>query len=144
MDIAPPVTPELVAARSPFPHRQPIGLRLEKPVLCVIVDAEEDFLWEGPFTSTNNSTTSIGAQQKTHVMFAHYGIKPTYLVTYPLAVRGQCDRRAARLPGRRSVRDRGATASLGDAAVRLQVRNRDAVLPRQSAGRDRAREVWHA
>lgn len=85
MDIAPPVTPELVAARSPFPHRQPIGLRLEKPVLCVIVDAEEDFLWEGPFTSTNNSTTSIGAQQKTHVMFAHYGVRPIYLVTYPLA-----------------------------------------------------------
>jgi phosphatidyl-myo-inositol dimannoside synthase len=85
MDIAPPATPELVAARSPFPHRQPIGLRLEKPVLCVIVDAEEDFLWEGPFTSTNNSTTSIGAQQKTHVMFAHYGVRPIYLVTYPLA-----------------------------------------------------------
>jgi phosphatidylinositol alpha-1,6-mannosyltransferase len=85
MDIAPPHTPELVAARSPFPHRQPIGLRLEKPVLCVIVDAEEDFLWEGPFTSTNNSTTSIGAQQKTHVMFAHYGVRPIYLVTYPLA-----------------------------------------------------------
>jgi phosphatidylinositol alpha-1,6-mannosyltransferase len=85
MDIAPPRSPELVAARSPFPHREPIGLRLEKPVLCVIVDAEEDFLWEGPFTSTNNSTTSIGAQQKTHVMFAHYGVRPIYLVTYPLA-----------------------------------------------------------
>jgi phosphatidylinositol alpha-1,6-mannosyltransferase len=85
MDIAPPLAPELVAARSPFPRRQPIGVRLEKPVLCVIVDAEEDFLWEGPFTSTNNSTTSIGAQQKTHVMFAHYGVRPIYLVTYPLA-----------------------------------------------------------
>jgi phosphatidylinositol alpha-1,6-mannosyltransferase len=85
MDTVLPSAPDLAASRSPFPNRQPIDLRLAKPVLCVIVDAEEDFMWEGPFFSTNNSTTSIGAQQKTHVMFAHYGVRPIYLVTYPLA-----------------------------------------------------------
>lgn len=85
MDAALPRPSEFDASRSPFPNREPIGLRLPRPVLCVIVDAEEDFLWEEPFSSTNNSTTSIGAQQKTHVMFAHYGIRPIYLVTYPLA-----------------------------------------------------------
>jgi len=85
MDTVFPRPPELVTSWSPFPNRQPIGIRLASPVLCVIVDAEEDFLWEAPFSSANNSTTSIGAQQKTHGIFAHYGVRPIYLVTYPLA-----------------------------------------------------------
>lgn len=85
MDLPLPLADRPATTDSPFPNRQPVATHLACPVLCVIVDAEEDFLWEGPFSPTNNSTTSIGAQQKTHVLFAHYGVRPIYLATYPLA-----------------------------------------------------------
>jgi phosphatidylinositol alpha-1,6-mannosyltransferase len=85
MDTVASASPPSLADPSPFPNREPVRLRLSRPVLCVIVDAEEDFLWEGPFSPTNNSTASIGAQRRIHGLFAHYGIRPIYLVTYPLA-----------------------------------------------------------
>jgi len=85
MDVPPALESDIAANGSPFPNRQPIVAKLDKPVLCVIVDAEEEFLWDQPFSYTSNTTASIAAQQKTHMMFAHYGVRPSYLVTYPLA-----------------------------------------------------------
>ena len=54
-------------------------------MLCVVVDAEEEFAWDQPFSAENNGTASIRAQRRVHGMFAHYGVRPTYLITYPLA-----------------------------------------------------------
>lgn len=56
------------------------------PTLCVLVDAEEDFQWDRPVSPQNDSVESIKSQILIHKVFERYKIKPTYLVTYPLAV----------------------------------------------------------
>jgi len=62
--------------------------RLARPVLVVLIDAEEDFDWSLPFSRLNTSVASIAEQWRAHRVFERYGIRPTYLVDYPVAV---CD-----------------------------------------------------
>jgi phosphatidylinositol alpha-1,6-mannosyltransferase len=73
------------AAFSPFPCAEPIAPYHGRPLLAVVVDAEEEFEWSEPLAPQPRGTGSIGAQRVAHALFAHYGIKPTYLLTYPLA-----------------------------------------------------------
>ena len=68
----------------PFPNVQPVQFEPKRPLLCVIVDAEEEFRWERPVSSTSNRTASIRSQQRAHEIFSHYQVRPTYLVTYPV------------------------------------------------------------
>lgn len=75
---------ETVAA--PFPHPEPVRNPFDRPVLCVVVDAEEDFAWDGPFSADNTGVASVTAQHQAQAVFAPYGIRPTYLVTYPMTV----------------------------------------------------------
>ncbi|HEX2939514.1 MAG TPA: glycosyltransferase [Rhodopila sp.] len=65
---------------SAFP-RLPAG----PPVLCIIVDAEEEFHWGRPVSARNNATSSIRHQKRAQDIFATYKARPTYLVTYPIA-----------------------------------------------------------
>ena len=58
---------------------------LKKPVLCVAVDAEEEFDWRAPFSRRNISVKSISHQYLAQEIFARYGVTPTYLVDYPVA-----------------------------------------------------------
>lgn len=78
-----------VAARasteSPFPHAEPVRDYAGPPLLAVVVDAEEEFEWAEPLAPQPRGTVSIKAQRAAHTLFSQYGIKPTYLVTYPLA-----------------------------------------------------------
>lgn len=78
-----------VAARvppgTPFPHVETVRNYAGRPLLAVVVDAEEEFEWAEPLAPQPRGTASIRAQRAAHTLFAHYGIKPTYLVTYPLA-----------------------------------------------------------
>ncbi len=55
------------------------------PVLLVVVDAEEEFDWSGPFTRDHHSVRSMAAQGPMHRIFEKYGIRPTYVVDYPVA-----------------------------------------------------------
>jgi hypothetical protein len=55
------------------------------PVLLVVVDAEEEFDWSGPFTRDRHSVRSMAAQGPMHRIFEKYGIRPTYVVDYPVA-----------------------------------------------------------
>ena len=55
------------------------------PVLLVVVDAEEEFDWSGPFTRDRHSVRSMAAQGPMHRIFEKYGIRPTYVVDYPIA-----------------------------------------------------------
>jgi phosphatidylinositol alpha-1,6-mannosyltransferase len=68
-----------------FPNAAPVVADFARPVLCTIVDAEEEFAWDQPFRPENNGTASIRAQARLHQLYAHYGVRPTYLITYPLA-----------------------------------------------------------
>jgi phosphatidylinositol alpha-1,6-mannosyltransferase len=72
-------------AGSPFPLAEPVAAYRGRPLLAVVVDAEEEFEWAVPLAPQHRGTVSIRAQRGAHTLFAYYGIKPTYLVTYPLA-----------------------------------------------------------
>ena len=52
----------------------------------VIVDTEEEFDWSAPLSRANRSVNSVAAQSAAHEVFANYGVVPTYVVDYPVAV----------------------------------------------------------
>lgn len=52
----------------------------------VIVDTEEEFDWSAPLSRANRHVTSVAAQSAAHEIFANYGVVPTYVVDYPVAV----------------------------------------------------------
>ena len=80
MHLRPPVDPG-----SLFPDSEPIRLPPGRPILCIIVDAEEEFHWGRPVSARNNATSSIRYQKRAHEVFSCYDARPTYLVTYPIA-----------------------------------------------------------
>jgi glycosyltransferase involved in cell wall biosynthesis len=75
--------------------------RLERPVLCAIVDTEADFDWAGPFARTGHDVDSIRALRRAQVIFERFGVRPTYLADYPIMT----DVAAARLL--RDLHERG-------------------------------------
>jgi len=78
------------------------ALAAGRPLLCVIVDTEEEFDWSRPLSRDNRSVTNIAAQDRAQAIFAEFGIVPTYVVDYPVAA----DAGAAAIL--RDYRDRGA------------------------------------
>lgn len=56
----------------------------DKPVLLVIVDAEEEFDW-GSLPSSSSCVRSMRRQELAQRIYARYGIVPTYAVDYPVA-----------------------------------------------------------
>ncbi len=56
-----------------------------RPVLIAIIDTEADFDWKAPFSRDAHGTASMRHQQRTQRLFDRYGIKPTYLIDYPIA-----------------------------------------------------------
>ncbi len=75
-----------------------------RPLLCVIVDTEEEFDWSKPLSRANRSVATIPAQARAQDVFAEFGIVPTYVVDYPVAA----DPEAAGFL--RACRDAGACA----------------------------------
>jgi glycosyltransferase involved in cell wall biosynthesis len=57
----------------------------QRPLLTAIIDTEADFDWRGPFMREGHGTASILHQQRTQRLFDRYGVKPTYLIDYPVA-----------------------------------------------------------
>jgi glycosyltransferase involved in cell wall biosynthesis len=55
-----------------------------RPGLIVVVDTEEEFDWSKPFSASNRSIESILYQDETQSLFETYGIKPTYVLDYPI------------------------------------------------------------
>jgi hypothetical protein len=55
-----------------------------QPELLVVVDTEEEFDWSRPFSRTNTSTRSIVGQGRAHALYDRFGIRPTYVVDYPV------------------------------------------------------------
>ncbi len=68
-----------------FPDVGKLCLTSGRPVLCIIVDAEEEFQWNRPISGRNNTTASIPHQHRAQAIFSRYDVRPTYLVTYPIA-----------------------------------------------------------
>ena len=57
------------------------------PQLFVIVDTEEEFDWEAPFSRDSVGTDSIPAQARAHEIYDRFGIVPTYVIDYPVATK---------------------------------------------------------
>ena len=63
----------------------PIRIETSKPVLLVVVDTEEEFDWAGGFDRGNTSVRNIGNLDRIQEVFDAFGVRPTYLVDYPVA-----------------------------------------------------------
>lgn len=55
------------------------------PRLLMIVDTEEEFDWSAPFSRDNTSVTAIQDVPRLQRVVEPYGLKPTYVVDYPVA-----------------------------------------------------------
>ena len=53
-------------------------------MLLVVVDTEEEFDWAKPFSRTEVNVRSMAAQHHMHRIFEKFGIKPTYVIDYPV------------------------------------------------------------
>jgi len=62
----------------------PAGRR--RPQLAIVVDTEEEFDWRSPFSRSNVGTSSIAAQALAHRIFDRWGVVPTYVIDYPVAM----------------------------------------------------------
>jgi len=56
-----------------------------RPKLFVVVDTEEEFDWSAPFARENTSVTAIADAGRLQSVVKPYGLKPTYVVDYPVA-----------------------------------------------------------
>lgn len=55
------------------------------PQLLVFVDTEEEFDWQKHFSSDARGVTAMKHQWRAQAVFGRYGVKPVYLVDYPVA-----------------------------------------------------------
>jgi hypothetical protein len=76
---------------APLPSTRPIRLTgIDRPLLHVVVDTEEEFDWSAPFARSNTAVSGISGLHLGHSLFRRHGIAPAYLLDYPVA----SDRRA--------------------------------------------------
>lgn len=88
-----------------FSERRPVAESPEQqPQLLVVVDTEEEFDWHAGPRRENTSVQAMAALDRVQTIFNEYGIRPCYVVDYPVAsqadgyrllkqyfLAGQCD-----------------------------------------------------
>jgi hypothetical protein len=82
-------------AMLPFPRRRPLDLpdmtvtlpSSAPPALFVVVDTEEEFDWNAPYSRANTSVTAMFHIERAQKIFDRYGVKPTYVIDYPIATK---------------------------------------------------------
>ncbi|MGQ0559619.1 MAG: polysaccharide deacetylase family protein, partial [Sphingosinicella sp.] len=74
----------MLAPASQRPAAGP-AVAAKPPQLLVVVDTEEEFDWNEPFSRAATATSAIAAQARAHEIFDRFGIVPTYVVDYPVA-----------------------------------------------------------
>lgn len=62
---------------------------LPGPVLCVVIDTEEEFDWNAPFARDNTSVAALDWLGEGHRLFRRFGLQPAYLMDYPVATSPQ-------------------------------------------------------
>ncbi len=67
---------------APVPIDLPASAR---PSLFVVVDTEEEFDWNAPARRTNTGVTAMRHVERGQRVFDRLGVKPTYVVDYPVA-----------------------------------------------------------
>ncbi|MBL4838994.1 MAG: hypothetical protein JKY34_15610, partial [Kordiimonadaceae bacterium] len=59
---------------------KPVSHVPDRPILTVVVDTEEEFNWNAPFSRANTGTKSATSQELAHEIFDPLGIVPAYVV----------------------------------------------------------------
>ncbi len=67
-----------------FPNPRGTGTLPARPICSLAIDAEEDFDWDTPVHGTRYSTGCMRHVQELHDIVSAYGLRPTYLLTYPV------------------------------------------------------------
>lgn len=57
----------------------------ERPVLIVVIDTEENFDWEAPYSSTSTAVHGMRQVETLQRLFERFGVKPIYMVDYAVA-----------------------------------------------------------
>lgn len=57
-----------------------------EPTVSVVIDTEEEFDWAAPFSPHATSVDNIDCQPLAQRIFDRYGIVPTYVIDYPVAM----------------------------------------------------------
>lgn len=71
-------------------HRPAVLPTGHRPVLCIVVDTEEEFNWAAPFSRESTGVNSIASQRLAHErVYDRLGIVPTYVVDWPVATTPQ-------------------------------------------------------
>lgn len=65
------------------------------PQLFVVVDTEEEFDWSAPYSRDNVSVSAIAEVGRLQAVLAPYGLKPTYVIDYPVATTSSSAHRLA-------------------------------------------------
>ena len=86
--------PRTVLAEEPLTREAlnacPIGVPASSPpVLVVIVDTEETFDWDAPFARKNTDVRAMSKIGQLQAVFSSFGIRPLYVVDYPVAAQRQ-------------------------------------------------------
>lgn len=69
-----------------FPGRAEVELPPDlPPTLLVVLDTEEEFDWRGPFDRANTGVESMRAVDTFQELCDARGVRPTYVITYPIA-----------------------------------------------------------
>ena len=69
-----------------FDNRRPIDISgLERPLLLVVIDTEEDFDWDAEPRRDATRVDSMTFIHRVQEIFDEYGIRPCYVADYPIA-----------------------------------------------------------
>jgi hypothetical protein len=64
---------------------RPRASAAQQPQLFVVVDTEEEFDWDAPYSRANVGVTAMRHIGRAQQIFDRFGIKPTYVIDYPVA-----------------------------------------------------------
>lgn len=59
------------------------------PVLCVVIDTEEEFDWRAGFDRRATGVTALRAVGRAQRLFEEFAVRPTYVVDYPVAAQAE-------------------------------------------------------
>ena len=95
------------------------ALRRRMMHLLVGIDTEGDNQWDAA-ARANQQFENIYALPRLHALFARHGVRPTYVITYPVASDARSADVLRGLLARRRLRDRRAPSRVGDASLHRQ------------------------
>ena len=68
------------------PLHRPLDMSgMARPALCVVVDTEEQFDWQGPFSRHNVAVSAMRSLPLAQAILARAGVRPAYLLDHPAA-----------------------------------------------------------